>query len=227
MDLQESLRTTGAVRRFTTEPVDDATVYALLDDARFAPSGGNRQGWRVAVVKDIERRRQLGVLMQTVWNEYRSADGASTAPFAVVDDEGEPTPAADPGVAAGAPFVANELLDHITEIPVVLTVAADLRRIAMMDRDLDRVPITGGASIYPFCWNLMLAARARGLGGVITTFLARAEPAARSIIGLPPASAIAATIFIGHPVHQPTRLRRDPVESFTTIDSFDGEPFRV
>jgi len=227
MDLQESLRTTGAVRRFTTEPVDDATVYALLDDARFAPSGGNRQGWRVAVVKDIERRRQLGVLMQTVWNEYRSADGASTAPFAVVDDEGEPTPAADPGVAAGAPFVANDLLDHITEIPVVLTVAADLRRIAMMDRDLDRVPITGGASIYPFCWNLMLAARARGLGGVITTFLARAEPAARSIIGLPPASAIAATIFIGHPVHQPTRLRRDPVESFTTIDSFDGEPFRV
>jgi len=165
--------------------------------------------------------------MQTVWNEYRSADGASTAPFAVVDDEGEPTPAADPGVAAGAPFVANDLLDHITEIPVVLTVAADLRRIAVMDRDLDRVPITGGASIYPFCWNLMLAARARGLGGVITTFLARAEPAARSIIGLPPASAIAATIFIGHPVHQPTRLRRDPVESFTTIDSFDGEPFRV
>jgi len=227
MDLQESLRTTGAVRRFTTEPVDDATVYALLDDARFAPSGGNRQGWRVAVVKDIERRRQLGVLMQRVWNEYRSADGASTAPFAVVDDEGGPTPAADPGVAAGAPFVANDLLDHITEIPVVLTVAADLRLIAMMDRDLDRVPITGGASIYPFCWNLMLAARARGLGGVITTFLARAEPAARSIIGLPPASAIAATIFIGHPVHQPTRLRRDPVESFTTIDSFDGEPFRV
>jgi len=227
MDLQESLRTTGAVRRFTTEPVDDATLYALLDDARFAPSGGNRQGWRVAVVKNIERRRQLGVLMQTVWNEYRSADGASTAPFAVVDDEGEPTPAADPGVAAGAPFVANDLLDHITEIPVVLTVAADLRRIAVMDRDLDRVPITGGASIYPFCWNLMLAARARGLGGVITTFLARAEPAARSIIGLPPASAIAATIFIGHPVHQPTRLRRDPVESFTTIDSFDGEPFRV
>jgi len=51
MDLQESLRTTGAVRRFTTEPVDDATLYALLDDARFAPSGGNRQGWRVAVVK--------------------------------------------------------------------------------------------------------------------------------------------------------------------------------
>lgn len=224
MDLQQALRTTGSVRRFSDEPVDDATIYALLDDARFAPSGGNRQGWRVAVIADDDKRSQLGQLMQRVWNEYRQHTGTTTAPFAVIDEHGVATA---PVTAAGVDAdVANDLIDHITQIPVMLVVAADLRQIAMMDKDLDRVAITGGASIYPFCWNLLLAARARGLGGVVTTFLARAEFEAASIIGLPPTSAIAATIFIGHPVHQPTKLRRNAVESFTTIDTFDGPTFR-
>jgi nitroreductase len=52
MDLTEALRTTGAVREFTAEPVPDEVVARVLDTARFAPSGGNRQGWRVVVVKD-------------------------------------------------------------------------------------------------------------------------------------------------------------------------------
>ncbi|MEO6126319.1 MAG: nitroreductase family protein [Ilumatobacteraceae bacterium] len=224
MDLQQALRTSGSVRRFTAEPVDDATIYALLDDARFAPSGGNRQGWRVAVITDADRRQHLGRLMQSVWNEYRQHSDVTTAPFAVIDVDGNPSER--PTSAEVPPDVANELIDHITEIPVMLVIAADLRQIAMMDNDLDRPAITGGASIYPFCWNLLLAARARGLGGVITTFLARAEPSAAASIGLPPTSAIAATIFIGHPVHQPTKLRRHPVESFTTIDRFDGPEFR-
>ncbi|HRE02351.1 MAG TPA: hypothetical protein PLV68_13695, partial [Ilumatobacteraceae bacterium] len=119
-------------------------------------------------------------LMQAVWNEYRAAEaanGADTwlAPFAVIGADGTPTLPSSGEAATSAPFVPNTLLDHIAEIPVMLVVAADLRCIAMMDAHLDRVPLTGGASIYPFCWNLLLAARARGLGGVLTTFLARAE----------------------------------------------------
>jgi nitroreductase len=217
MELGDAVRSTGAVRRFTDQPVDRATVHAILDDARFAPSGGNRQGWRVAVIEDRDARIRLGAMMQAVWDEYRTADGRRTAPFSVLDL----TPPAD-GVP---PHVPNDLLDDIADVPVMLVVAADLARIAMMDKDLDRVAITGGASIYPFCWNLLLAARWRGLGGVITTFLARAEPAAAPLLGLPPTWAIAATIFLGHPVHQPTKLRRDPVEAFTTIDRFDGPAF--
>ena len=217
MDLGAALRSTGAVRQFTDRPVDDATLYGILDDARFAPSGGNRQGWRVAVVNDPDERSKLGTLMQTVWDEYRAADGRPTAPFSVLD--------LTPPAHGQPPHVPNPLLDNIADAPVVLVIAADLGRIAMMDKDLDRVAITGGASIYPFCWNLLLAARSRGLGGVITTFLARAEPSAAPLLGLPPTWAIAATIFLGHPVHQPTKLRRDPVESFTTIDRFDGPAF--
>ena len=119
----------------------------------------------------------------------------------------------------------NTLLDDIASIPVVLVVAADLSRIAMMDKDLERPPITGGASIYPFCWSILLAARARGLGGVMTTFLSRAEPAAGPALGLPPDHALATTIFLGYPVDQPTRLRRRDVAAFATIDRFDGPAF--
>ena len=117
------------------------------------------------------------------------------------------------------------MLDAIEEIPVVLAVAADLRRIAMMDGQLDRPPVTGGASVYPFCWSILLSARSRGLGGVITTFLSRVEPAAAPLLGLPEHHALAATIFLGVPEHHSTKLSRRPVEEFATVDRFDGEPF--
>ncbi|MDQ3542718.1 MAG: nitroreductase family protein, partial [Actinomycetota bacterium] len=65
----ELLRTTGAARRFTADRVEPAVVHQLLDDARFAPSGGNRQPWKVAVVEGRTMRRDLGDLMQPVWNE--------------------------------------------------------------------------------------------------------------------------------------------------------------
>jgi nitroreductase len=83
-----------------------------------------------------------------------------------------------------------------------------------------------GASVYPFCWNVLLAARERGLGGVLTTFLSRAEPQAAPLLRLPDGHALAATIFIGHPVHQPTRLRRNEVDTFASIDTFDGPPLQ-
>ncbi len=216
MDLISALRTTGAARRFTAEPVDRATVAALLDDARFAPSGGNRQPWLVAVVEDPGVRRQLAALMQPVWDEYIAAAASGQTPFNAVAFEPPAT------VTTGHP---NELLDRIEDVPVVLAVGADLRRIALMDGQLERTPITGGASIYPFCWSVLLSARARGLGGVMTTFLSRVEPAAVAFLGLPADHALAATIFVGRPEHQPTRLRRAPVATFATVDRFDGAAF--
>ncbi|CAB4874246.1 unannotated protein [freshwater metagenome] len=219
MELSTALRTTGSVRAFTDEAVDDATLYALLDDARFAPSGGNRQGWRVAVVRDLAKREALAELMRPVWDDYVAVRGTGMTPFTVVDPGTYQPAERAPGHSP------NDLLDNIATTPVVLVVAADLSLVSMMDKDLDRAAITGGASIYPFCWNLLLAARDRGLGGVMTTFLARAEPAAAPLLGLPANYAIASTIFIGHPVHQPTKLKRAPVEAFATIDGFAGEAF--
>jgi nitroreductase len=216
MDLTEALRTTGSTREFTDQAVDVATLSAVLDDARFAPSGGNRQPWRVAVVADAKVRRRLADLMSTVWYEYLGeSQGTTGAPFAF-------------GRSFGAtPVVApNSLLDSIELVPVVLAIAADLDKIALMDGDADRPPITGGASVYPFCWSILLAARARGLGGVMTTFLSRAEAAAAPILGLPPDHALVATIFLGYPVRQLTKLGRQPTTTFVTINRFDGEVFQ-
>ncbi|CAN5834950.1 hypothetical protein BH24ACT6_BH24ACT6_03590 [soil metagenome] len=73
---QELLRSTGAVRAFTSDPVDAALVHELLDEARFAPSGGNRQPWRVVVLDERDVRRRLGELMQPVWDDYIAAGAA-------------------------------------------------------------------------------------------------------------------------------------------------------
>ncbi len=211
----ELLRTTGAARRFTPDRVEPAVVHQLLDDARFAPSGGNRQPWKVAVIEDRTLRLQLRDLMQPVWDAYVARGQLGITPFNAVDDR-------QPDAIAHAD---NELLDGIESVPVVLAVAADLRKIALMDGNLDRPAITGGASIYPFCWSILLSARDRGLGGVITTFLSRVEPEAGPPLGLPEHHALAATIFLGVPEFQATRLRRGEVGDFTTVDRFDGAPF--
>ncbi len=214
IDLATALRTNGAVRAFTEQPVDDAILHDVLDSARFAPSGGNRQPWRVAVVRDLDTRREMGDLMRTVWEEYMAANATGVTAFAF-------------GKSIDAPPVPapNALLDAIETIPVVLAIAADLRSIAMMDGNLERPPVTGGASIYPFCWSILLACRDHGLGGVLTTFLSREEPAIAPRLGLPVDHALAATIFLGYPTHQNTRLKRHPVNSFATIDRFDGDSF--
>lgn len=216
MELIEALRTTGAARSFTDEVVSDETVADLLDTARFAPSGSNRQGWRVAVVQDAALRLEMAALMQPVWCEYLALADPDRAAFNVIDNDPAPI---DP------PVRSNSLLDNITTVPVVLAVAVDLTKISMMDKDLDRATIVGGASIYPFCWSILLAGRAHGLSGVITTFLSRAEPAAAPLLGLPQDHALAATIMLGHPVKQITKLSRNPVSSFATRNRFDGPTF--
>ena len=212
MHLRDGIRTNGTVRAFRPDPVDDAVVAQVLDDARFAPSGGNQQPWRVVLVKDRAIKQQLGDLIRPVWVEYSSTQAAGQRAF-VLGQSVDFTPVEIP----------HRIVDDMADAPVVLVVAVDLTRVAMMDGNATHRPaIVGGASIYPFCWNVLLAARTYGLAGVLTTFLSRVEQQAAPVLGLPDGYAIAATIVLGVPEHQPTRLKRRPVESFTTIDRFDG-----
>jgi nitroreductase len=219
MELSEAMRTTAAVRDFTDEPVPDEVLYAILDDARFAPSGGNRQGWRVVVVRDPAQRRRLADLCAPASGEYYAQAALGEVPFSVV----RPTRADLAAAAADPP--PNPLFADIETVPVVLVVAVDLGALAVSDKDLARHSIVGGGSVYPFCHNILLAARERGIGGVMTTFLARVEDEARDVLGLPDGFAIATMAVLGHPVKQVTRLRRLAVEDFTTVDRFDGAPF--
>jgi len=222
MELNEAMRTTFSARAFTDDPIPDETLYRILDNARFAPSGGNRQGWRVMVIRDSAIRRRLGDLCIPVFRYYRAQVEAGETPYNTVI----PT-SVDPAVADDIPlgYPLLEQLGDFSKVPVLLVVAVDLRVVTAFDKDLERIGVIPGASIYPFAWNILMGARNEGFGGVLTTFLAHDEPQAQEILGLPPHYAVAAMLPLGRPVKQLTKLKRNPVESFTTVDRFDGKPF--
>jgi nitroreductase len=226
MELSDVLRTNAAVRDFTDEPVDDATVYSILELARFAPSGGNRQGWRVIVVKDPAVRSELRDLYLDGWYEYLAMTSAGLVPWAPVTDRAKERDA----VTGAAEFRARAaagpggFAEHLDRVPVLLLIVVDLGALAAVDRDGDRYTFAGGASLYPFAHNILLAARERGLGGVMTTMAIRREPDLRRLFGLPDDYAVAALLALGHPVKTPRRLTRSPVESFTVVDTFGGPP---
>jgi nitroreductase len=227
MDLREALRTTGAVRDFEDAPIPDRTVADILDTARFAPSGGNRQGWRVVVVGDPGVRRQLRDLYLEGWYEYLAQGAAGLVAWApVTDREAERTAVAGaPALARRAAAGPGGFAENLDRAPVLLLVLADLRVLAAVDRDFDRYSFAGGASVYPFCWSILLAARQAGLAGVMTTMAIRSEPAVKALFGVPDPLAVAALVALGRPTRQPRHLTRRPVEEFTTLDRFDGPAF--
>ncbi len=222
MDLIETIRTTGAVREFTDEPVDHGIIRAVLDSARFAPSGGNRQPWRVIVIDDDETRRGVRDAYLDAWHDYVAHVLAGLVPFSPLATSSErlnATALRDQAVATSRPTGFAETLD---QVPALLVVCADLSAFAATDQDLDRYHFIGGASIYPFVWNVLLAARTYGLAGVITTVATRNESRLRTLLRIPPTHAVAAVVALGYPRRQPSRLTRRSVDSFATIDTFDG-----
>jgi nitroreductase len=226
MELRDVMRTTPAVREFTDEAVPDEVVHAILDAARFAPSGGNRQGWHVILLRDPATRTRIRELYQLGWREYTAHLREGLVPFAPIDGGRWTGPAVDLEEARATP-ASLPFSDHLDEVPVLLLVTVDLSQLAVMDNGLDRQSIVGGGSVYPFCHNMLLAARDLGLGGVLTTTLARQEPAVKELLGIPEGHAVAALVALGHPVEQLTKLRRAPVEELTSVDRFDGPPFAL
>jgi nitroreductase len=224
MELDLAMRTTGAVRGFKDAPVDDATLARVLDRARFAPSGGNRQPWRVVVVKDPGQRRLVRDLSVPGWREYAAFIEAGEVPFAPGPD-GSPNASGLDLEAARATERPSAFVDEIDRAPALLVIGAHLPSLAVLDWGLERQSIIGGGSMYPFVQNLLLSARSEGLGGVMTTFLARNEDAVRAALHMPPEIGIAAVVALGVPEKFPTRLTRRPVDEFATIDTFDGAAF--
>jgi nitroreductase len=224
MELGRALRTTGSVRNFTSAPVADETLYEILEDARFAPSGGNRQAWHVIVVKDAARRAAVRDLYLDSWHDYLAHGLAGLIPFSPLassEDRDLASSRRADAVALSRPDGFPESLDSV---PVMLVVSADLSSLAATDRDLGRYTITGGASIYPFVWSILLAAHERGLGGVMTTMATRREPDVQALLAMPSDQIVASIVALGYPERQPTKLKRNDVEEFTTVDTFDGTP---
>ena len=221
MELVDVMRTTFAARDFTDEPVPDAALYRILDAARFAGSGGNRQGWRVLVVREAATREMLMSLIVPTLRRYFAQVTAGEAPFNTINA----SQVTEEQVQASEPPV--HLLESVVNAPVVLLVFVDLSVVASFDAGLDRVGVISGASIYPFVHNILLAARNEGYGGTLTTFAAAKEGELQAHLGVPEHMAFAAMIPLGRPVKQVTRLKRKPVEEIAVLERWDGPALRA
>ncbi len=218
MDLYDVMRTTFAAREFTDEPVTDEQIYRILENARFAPSGGNRQGWKVIVVRDQATREKLRPLVEPGMRRYLAQKSVGENPWNTI----VPTALSDTEIATTA--LPEGIINNLLNAPALLCVYVDLSVVASFDQNLDRIGVVSGCSIYPFVWNILLAARNEGLGGTPTTWAASCEDQLSEILGVPSEYAFSAMIPLGHPVKQLTKLKRKPVAEFATLDRFAGEP---
>jgi nitroreductase len=218
MELYDVMRRTFAAREFTQDPVPDEALATILDNARFAPSGGNRQGWRVIVVRDPATKRALADLSVFAAKRYDAQRQNGESPWNSID----------PPRVGAATIERTPPPPHLTEpiakAPVVLVICVDLKLVASMDQDLERVGIISGASIYPFAWNILLSARHEGFAGTITTLATAQEPKVQDLLGVPPHVAVCAVMPLGRPVRALTRLTRKPVAEFTMRERWGGQP---
>jgi nitroreductase len=209
--IYDAMHTLRAVRRLRPDPVPDDVLRRVLDAACQAPTGGNRQPFRMLVVRERAKMAALGELYAAEWFAYIASYRELTR--AAPDDvkaEGERM------MAAG-----NHLAEHFALLPVLLIFCFDPRQMAITDAKLSRVSVVGGASIYPAVQNALLACRAEGLGCVLTTLLCSVEGEVRRLLEIPEPWGTAAAIPIGWPLrggHGP--ISRRPPEELTYADTW-------
>jgi nitroreductase len=207
MDFREVIETTSTCRFYRPDAIPDDVLRRVLDATRWAPTGGNRQGVRFIAVRDAAKRRALRDLYLPLWEQY--AGRAVARPGAPV-----------PKLLANADHMAR----HLDEVPVLVVVCAHLADLMATDRHLDRLTIVGGASVYPSVQNLLLAARAEGLGTALTTLLCAVEPQVKALLAIPDGIATAALVPMGYPAKPfPKRLARKPLEESVYGDGW-GAP---
>jgi nitroreductase len=217
MEFSDVMRTTGAVRRFTDDPLPDEVIERILDNARFSPTGGNRQGVRVIVVRDQETREKLVELSIEAARRYT----------AQVRNGEEPWNPLQPMKVTPEEVAATEATPYtpFLHAGAILVMIVDLNVCAAFDQYLDRIGLICGASVYPFVWSVLLSARNEGYGGVLATVAVAEEPRVKELLGIPDDYAVAALLPIGKPVKQVRKLTRKAVSEIATHERFDGKPF--
>jgi nitroreductase len=212
VELYDAMRCAPTTRRFTAEAVAPAVLRRVLENARFAPSGGNRQAWRVLAVQEPDTRQALRDLYLPHWREYMRHTGGAAILAAPEDFDAR---------RVRMLRRADEFAERLHEVPLHLVVLARLEDLAIVDAGLARPSIVGGASIYPFVQNMLLGFRSEGLGCALTTILAPAEPQVRELLAIPEDVVIAAYVAVGHRVDPwPERLARRPVEEFAFAERY-------
>lgn len=207
LGLLEGLASTRAIRRYRDEPVGEDDLATIMWHASRAPSGSNRQPFRFVVLRDgpraIRAKALLGESFRALWAEKRHRDGY---------DAGSGTQADTPKARMAATM--EHFVDHFEATPVVV--------LACLIRHRDPTP-TEGASVYPACQNLLLAARALGYGGVMTMWHAYVEDELRELLDIPADVAISATLTLGRPQGRHGPVRRRPIDELVFDDGWDQQ----
>jgi nitroreductase len=214
MGLYEAMSTLRAVRRLKPDPIPDAVLRRVVQAAAWAPTGGNVQPWRVVLVRDAAQRRGLGELYRGPWTDYAAFSRRAIA--ALPDDRREAT---ERTLVAG-----DHLAAHFHEAPVIAVFCFNPGNMAITDAGLDRPSVVGGASVYPSVQNFLLAARAEGLGCVLTTLLCQREAQVKALLGIPAEWGTCAAVPLGYPAsrgHGP--LSRRPISKLAFTDRWGTE----
>ena len=197
LGLLDGLATTRAIRRYTDDPIPDGDLASMLWHAGRAPSGSNRQPFRFLVLRDgpnaIAARSLLGTAFRAGWAAKREGDGYRPSTFA---------------------DSMQHYVDHFEAVPVVVLVC--------LQRYRSPSPYEG-ASVYPACQNLLLAARALGYGGALTMWHLGVEAELRALLDVPDEAALSACITLGVPAGRHGPLKRKPVAEVTFDDTW-GRP---
>jgi nitroreductase len=206
MPIEEAMRTQRAIRRLKPDPVDDALVLRLIELALKAPTGGNAQNWEFVVVKDREVKARLARLNRIAWFLYGGAGRI---------------------VMRNRPAMMR-ILDavewqarHFADVPVV--VVACLRGMRAPFPPIAATSYYG--SIYPSVQNLLLAARAAGLGAGVITLPLWSTWLARRALGLPWQVTPCAVVPLGWPRGRYGPTTRVPVERVVSLDSYGNRAF--
>jgi nitroreductase len=198
----EAIATTRAIRRYTADTIPDDHLSQILWSATRAPSGSNRQPFRFLVLRDgpvaREAKALLGSAFRAGWETKRSTDGYATGSAQRVDSP-----------KARMAATMQHYVDHFEEIPVVV--------LACLVRHRAPNPYEG-ASVYPACQNLLLAARALGYGGALTMWHQMVEPDLRELLGIPDEVALSATVTLGVPAGSHGPVRRRPLAELVFDD---------
>ena len=210
--LYSLLSTTRSIRRIDDRPVPDDVLERVLQAAVWAPSGGNRQPWRVVVVRDRALKQSLADLYVDEWADYVEYNLAR-----VPDQSPETLDRVRRQFDTGGALAAG-----LADVPVVCVFVHDPSMLYVTDAGLGRHPVVGGASLYPAVQNLLLAARAEGLGGVITTLLCRREREIREVLALPEPWAVHAVVPLGWPKGRHGPLRRAPLSDMVAWDRWSS-----
>ncbi len=205
MEFQSVIESTPACRFYRSDPVPDDVLRRILDAARFAPTGGNRQPVRLIAVRDAGLRQQLADLYLPLWKRFMERYAKAGV-----------TPATSKVIAN-----SDAMAENLAQIPVLIVVCAVLGDVLATDRQLDRLSIVGGASVYPAVQNLMLKARDEGLGTALTTLLCYVEADVKKLLGIPDEVSTAAMLPLGYPSQPfPKRVHRRPLAEIAFVDRF-------